>query len=50
VNLIALCRGCNSRVNKNRDYWKSLFQDYMILREFYSIVRMPFNFAKWEVR
>ena len=30
VNLIALCRGCNSRVNKNRNYWTEYFQTIII--------------------
>ena len=26
-NLITLCRGCNSKVNINRDYWQEYFQE-----------------------
>lgn len=27
TNLIALCNGCNTRANYNRDYWQSFFQN-----------------------
>jgi len=29
-NLITLCRSCNSRANKNRDYWQNLYQGMMM--------------------
>ena len=32
VNLVALCRGCNARVNANREYWTAFFQAMMIWR------------------
>jgi hypothetical protein len=30
INLITLCRICNLRVNKNRDYWKKLLSELIL--------------------
>lgn len=29
-NLVSLCRGCNARVNFNREYWKEYFQSWKL--------------------
>ena len=33
VNLTALCRSCNARVNTNRSYWTAFFQAMAIERD-----------------
>ena len=33
VNLVALCCGCNTKVNANRKYWTTYFQTMAIKRD-----------------
>lgn len=37
VNLITLCIYCNTRVNMNREYWRSYFQELMIKKEIHKL-------------
>lgn len=32
-NLLTLCNSCNTRANKNRDYWQELYQDIVTTKQ-----------------
>jgi len=40
-NLVTLCLSCNVKVNKNREYWKSYFQNLLERRDLLCVQRGP---------